>query len=243
MQDLIQFTEQLKKISPNTIEESILEQLIIKINKFELEHADAIKEQDHLIENIEKKKYLKNPKFKLYEQGNQGVSRTLVAKVKFPFHFKGERKKPRNINVFLGTTKRYPGGVDDKQLAKDAPKIIRDYFATTSPDFQVDNKLIESMEKKLKVFRYWKEKANELDLRFNPVFTVASSTNANNVRIYVANVKWGYPTTKNITPKKYLSCYLGVAKYYGDNPKKEDFVDKVKEFIRDKAPLVIDPPI
>lgn len=243
MTDLLEFTRKLKKIGTKAIDETLLEQIKLRMNSFESEHDDAIREQDHLIENIEKKKYLKNPKFKLYEQGNQGVNRTLVAKVKFPYHFKGERKKGRNINIFLGTTKSYPGGVGDRNLIGDAPSKIRDYFAKSAPDFKVDHKLIEGLEKELKLYRYWKEKVRELELRLNPSFTVASSTNANNVRIFIANVKWGYPTLKSSTPRKYLSCYLGVAKYYGDEPKKEVFRDRVRQFIEDRAPLVLDPPL
>lgn len=243
MTDLLDFTRKLKKINTKAIDETLSEQIQLRINRFESEHADAIREQDHLIENIEKEKYLKSPRFKLYEQGNQGINRTLVAKVKFPFHFKGEKKKSRNINVFLGTTKRYPDGIEDRNLITDAPSIIRDYFAKSAPDFKVDHKLIEGMEKELRLYRYWKEKVRELELRFNPSFTVASSTNASNVRIYLANVKWGYPTLKSSAPRKYLSCYLGVAKYYKDDPKKEVFKDRVKQFIEDNSPLVLDPPI
>lgn len=243
MTDLLEFTQKIKNLGAKAIDKTLLEQIKFKINKFEDEHADAIRVEDRLIENMQKRKYLKSPDFKLYEQKNKGLNKTLVAKVKFPFHFKGERKKSRNINVFLGTTKRYPDSIDDENLATDAPSIVRDYFVKSAPDFKVDIKLIEKLKKELILYRYWKEKIHELELRLNPSFTVARSTNANNVNIYIANVKWGYPTLKSRTPKKYLSCYLGVVKNYGDDPKKEVFKDKVRQFIENRSPVVLDPPL
>jgi len=59
MADLLEFTRKLKKIGTKAIDETLLEQIKLRMNSFESEHDDAIREQDHLIENIEKKKYLK----------------------------------------------------------------------------------------------------------------------------------------------------------------------------------------
>lgn len=238
---LVEFSKILKKLDPDALL-AMYEPIISIIKTFEKEYSHVIQQQDFLFDNLAKNEFLKNPKHKLYLQGNNGKSKTIVAKVNFPFYFKGKKSK-KNINVFLGTTKKYPNGIEDEQLIKDAPITIREYFANVTPDFDVDVKLITKHQKELILYRYWKEKLIELQLRTEPVFTIARSANANKVNIYVANVKWGYKTLMSKDPKKYLSCYLGVAKNYREFPKHEEVRHIVKEYIKNKAPLVNDIPL
>lgn len=238
---IIKYSKKLKGFNSDSLL-FLLEPIKAVINSFEKKYSHVIQQQDFLFDNQAKNEFLKSPKYRLYLQGNKGHSKTIVTKVNFPFYFKGE-KTQKYINIFLGTTKKYPNGLEDEQLVRDAPETIRKYFEKTAPDFEINFDLIKKHQKELHLYRYWKEKIKELELRTEPVFAITSSTNATNVNIYVANVKWGYPTLTSVEPKKYLSCYLGVAKNYKEKPKPEDVKQIIKDFIKSKAPLVNDIPL
>lgn len=238
---LVEFSNKLKKLPPEAIL-SITKIIEDVIQEFEKEYADVIKQQDLLFANQTKKDFFKNLNYRLYLQGVTGIAKTIVAKVGFPF-YTGDKISKKHINVFLGTTKKYPDGLDDKQLIKDAPKIIQKYFENKIPDFNINLDLIDEYKKELILYRYWKEKIKELQLRTNPIYNITTSTNANNVNSYIANVKWGYPTLTSREPKKYMTTYLGTVNSYQGKPEPEDVKDIIKSHIQKRAPFVNDIPI
>lgn len=239
---LVEFSNKLKKLPPEAIL-SITKIIEDVIQEFEKEYADVIKQQDLLFANQTKKDFFKNLKYRIYLQDSStGIAKTIVAKVGFPFYSEDKISK-KHINVFLGTTKKYPDGLDDEQLIKDAPKIIQKYFENKVPDFNINLDLIDEYKKELILYRYWKEKIKELQLRTNPKYTISTSTNATNVDSYVANVKWGYPTLTSREPKKYISTYLGTVNSYQGKLEPKDVKEIIKLSIQKKAPFVNDIPI
>jgi hypothetical protein len=84
-------------------------------------------------DKIEELKYRINPPFTLSVIKNRQTNKSIVAKVKWTYKFKGEYKKNPYISVYIGSLEQYPKGLKDSNLYYDVPKKIQEYLNKICP--------------------------------------------------------------------------------------------------------------
>jgi hypothetical protein len=57
----------------------------------------------------------------------------ILAKVKWPYLFKGRIKSPPYISIHLGSLKKYPKGIQDPELLSIIPSKIQSYINEVAP--------------------------------------------------------------------------------------------------------------
>lgn len=105
------------------------------------ESRKSIEDFLYLTNKLEELKYRLNPSYSLSIANSKNEEKTyILAKVKWPYLFKGKPKSPPYINVHIGTLKRYPLGLKDPNLIYEAPSIIQSYLRKISPiEFKKEN--------------------------------------------------------------------------------------------------------
>ncbi len=94
----------------------------------------AVEDYLYLTNKIEEIEYRLNPKYTLsvvnQKDGDIGY---ILAKVKWPYLFKGRIKSPPYISVHLGSLKKYPKGINDPELLSSATRKIQAYINEVAP--------------------------------------------------------------------------------------------------------------
>jgi hypothetical protein len=236
--------EQLKK--DNTYLSLINPYLEIEISKFELNNSQSISNYDKWIMNSQKENYLLHPIYTLHEVKNRESANTIVAKVKWIYDIKGVIGKSKVISVFIASTSKFPKGLKDKELLKNAPIIIKEYFNKVSPPFEIDQNDIEQNKAEVELYYYIKNKQPEIKARLEPNFYLSKNKNQNNFERIIANVKWGFPSPNSDKPKRYITLYLGNNKlHYKDlkaDKTKSDFASTVSDLLNKQIPFEFNPP-
>ncbi len=64
----------------------------------------------------------------------------ILAKVKWPYIFKGRIKYPPYISIHLGSLRKYPKGIEDTELLNEVPRKIQTYIDEVAPvELKKDN--------------------------------------------------------------------------------------------------------
>ena len=236
--------EQLKK--DNTYLSLLNPFLEIEITKFELNNSHSILNYDRWIMNAQKENYLQQPIYTLHEIKNRESANTIVAKVKWIYDIKGVIGKSKVISVFIASTSKFPKGLKDKELLKNAPNIIKEYFNKVSPPFEIDHNDLEQNKEEVELYYYIKNKQPEIKARLEPNFYLSKNKNQNNFERIIANVKWGFPTPNSEKPKRYITLYLGNNKLHykdlKDENVKNEFTSMVSDMLYKQIPFDFNPP-
>lgn len=98
------------------------------------ESRKSIEDFLYLTSKLEELKYRLNPSYSLSIANPKNEEKAyILAKVKWPYLFKGKLKSPPYINVHVGTLKKYPLGLQDPNLLYEVPSIIQSYLRKISP--------------------------------------------------------------------------------------------------------------
>ena len=98
------------------------------------ENRRIIEDYLYLTNKLNEIDYRLNPKYTLSVVNRKDVNKGyILAKVKWPFLFKGRIKSPPYISVHIGSLKRYPKGVNDPELLSIVDKKIKDYINEVAP--------------------------------------------------------------------------------------------------------------
>ena len=217
-----------------------------EISKFELTNSYSILNYDKWIMNTQKENYLQHPIYTLHEVKNRESANTIVAKVKWKYDIKGVIGKSKVISVFIASTSKFPKGLKDKELLKNAPIIIKEYFNKVSPPFEIDQNDIEQNKAEVELYYYIKNKQPEIKARLEPNFYLSINKNQSNFERMIANVKWGFPSPNSDKPKRYITLYLGNNKlHYKDlkaDKTKSDFASTVSDLLNKQIPFEFNPP-
>jgi hypothetical protein len=217
------------------------------ISNFEKNNSYSIMNYAKWTMNFQKENYLQKPNYTLHEVKNRESANTIVAKVKWIYDIKGVIGKTKVISVFIASTSKYPKGLNDKKLLKNAPIIINEYFNKVSPQLDIDRIDLEKNKADVELYYYVKSKIPEFKARLEPNFYLSKSINKNNFERIIANVKWGFPIQNSEKPKRYITLYLGKYKPDHKDLKDEDIKNKFKSKVIDllfkQVPLDFDPPI
>jgi hypothetical protein len=88
----------------------------------------------YLTNKIEEIEYRLNPKYTLSVVNQKDIDKGyILAKVKWPYLFKGRIKSPPYISVHLGSLKKYPKGIKDPQLLSSVTSKIQAYINEVAP--------------------------------------------------------------------------------------------------------------
>ena len=217
-----------------------------EISKFELNNKNLILNYDKWIINAQKENYLKNPIYTLHEVKNRESANTIVAKVKWIYDIKGVIGKSKVISVFIASTSKFPKGLNDKKLLKNAPNIIKEYFDKVSPPFIIDLNDIEKNKSEIELYYYIKNKQPEIKARLEPNFYLSKNKNQSNFERIIANVKWGFSIPNSDKTKRYITLYLGNNKLHykdlKDENVKNEFTSMVSDLLNKQVPFEFNPP-
>ena len=101
----------------------------------------VIEDYLYLTNKLEEINYRLNPKYTLsvvnQTDNDKGY---ILAKVKWPYLFKGRIKTPPYISIHLGSIKKYPKGLQDPELLSIIPTKIQSYINEVAPvELKKDN--------------------------------------------------------------------------------------------------------
>jgi hypothetical protein len=101
----------------------------------------VIEDYLYLTNKLSEMDYRLNPTYTLSVVNQTDIDKgNILAKVKWPYLFKGRKKYPPYISIHLGTLKKYPKGIQDPELLKEAPRKIQSYIDEVAPvELQKDN--------------------------------------------------------------------------------------------------------
>ena len=87
---------------------------------------------------IEELEYRYNPQFNLvYAKTNENYD-SILAKVKWNYPYKGEKRKKEFITVFISSTKKFPKGLDEPTIEDFAREKIYELFYKNAPIELID---------------------------------------------------------------------------------------------------------
>jgi hypothetical protein len=98
------------------------------------ESSKIIEDYLYLTSKLEEIKYRLNPTYTLSVVNKKDIDKGyILAKVKWPYLFKGRIKSPPYISVHLGSLKKYPKGILEPELLHQAPIKIKAYIDEVAP--------------------------------------------------------------------------------------------------------------
>lgn len=98
------------------------------------ENRNIIEDYLYLTNKINEIDYRLNPKYTLSVVNKKDIDKGyILAKVKWPFLFKGRIKSPPYISVHIGSLKKYPKGIEDPELLNAVTRKIQDYINEVAP--------------------------------------------------------------------------------------------------------------
>jgi hypothetical protein len=217
-----------------------------EISKFELNNSQSILNYDKWIMNAQKENYLQHPIYTLHEVKNRESANSIVAKVKWKYDIKGVIGKSKVISVFIASTSKFPKGLKDKELLKNTPIIIKDYFNKVSPPFDIDQNDLDQKKLEVELYYYLKNKQPEIKARLEPNFYLSKNKNQSNFERIIASVKWGFPIPNSDKTKRYITLYMGNNKLHykdlKDENVKNEFISLVSDMLYKQIPFDFNPP-
>jgi hypothetical protein len=217
-----------------------------EISKFELNNSQSILNYDKWIMNAQKENYLQHPIYTLHEVKNRESANSIVAKVKWKYDIKGVIGKSKVISVFIASTSKFPKGLKEKELLKNTPIIIKDYFNKVSPPFEIDQNDLDQKKLEIELYYYIKNKQPEIKARLEPNFYLSKNKNQSNFERIIANVKWGFQIPNSDKTKRYITLYMGNNKLHykdlKDENVKNEFTSLVSDMLYKQIPFDFNPP-
>lgn len=130
MKDYSKFIGVFGSASTDTIKSLMEEELKALITK----NNEVINDYFYLTSKIEEINYRQSPSYTLSVVNKKDIDKGyILAKVKWPYMFKGRIKTPPYISIHLGSLKKYPKGVNDPNLQSDIHTIIQNYLNEYAP--------------------------------------------------------------------------------------------------------------
>lgn len=119
---------------------SLMEEELKKL----LDHSNnrkVIEDYLYLTNKLEEINYRLNPNYTLSVVNQTDIDKGyILAKVKWPYLFKGRIKSPPYISIHLGSLKKYPKGIQDTELLSVIQSKIQSYINEVAPvELKKDN--------------------------------------------------------------------------------------------------------
>jgi hypothetical protein len=101
----------------------------------------VIEDYLYLTNKLAEMDYRLNPNYTLSVVNQTDINKGyILAKVKWPYLFKGRIKYPPYISIHLGSLKKYPKGIQDPELLSIIPSKIQSYIDEVAPvELKKDN--------------------------------------------------------------------------------------------------------
>jgi hypothetical protein len=94
----------------------------------------VIEDYLYLTNKLAEMDYRLNPNYTLSVVNQTDIDKGyILAKVKWPYLFKGRIKYPPYISIHLGSLKKYPKGIQDPELLSIIPSKIQSYIDEVAP--------------------------------------------------------------------------------------------------------------
>lgn len=103
------------------------------LNNFYENNKVVIETYNFWKEKIEELHYRLNYTYKLSVVKNRDSDKSILARVKWRFKYKGEYRKPAYIGVYIGSLKDYPKGLKEHNIDEVAKLKIDEYFEKKIP--------------------------------------------------------------------------------------------------------------
>ena len=84
-------------------------------------------------EKIDELHYRLNYTYKLSVVKNRDANKSILARVKWQYKYKGEYRKPAYIGVYIGSLKDFPKGLNENNIDEVAKLKIEEYFKNKIP--------------------------------------------------------------------------------------------------------------
>jgi hypothetical protein len=132
MRDYSKYIEVFSDKATETIRDMIKEELNTLMkddNKRKL-----IEDYLYLTNKLSEMDYRLNPNYTLSVVNQTDIDKGyILAKVKWPYLFKGRIKYPPYISIHLGSLKKYPKGIQDTELLNEVSRKIQSYIDEIAP--------------------------------------------------------------------------------------------------------------
>ena len=96
-------------------------------------YKDIIEFYNFYNDKIKELEYRVNPQFILVHAKREEPYDKILAKVKWVYNFKGEKRNQEFITIFISSTKKFPKGLEDPQLESYTREKIYQYFYKNAP--------------------------------------------------------------------------------------------------------------
>ena len=127
------FRGYLNNPTQSEIDSVLLPMSIIAFNKFCNNNKQVLETYNFWKEKIEELKYRLDFTYKLSVVKNRDADKSILARVKWQFKYKGEYRKPAYIGVYIGSLKDFPKGMEEHNIDEVAKFKIEEYFAKKIP--------------------------------------------------------------------------------------------------------------
>jgi hypothetical protein len=123
--------------------ETIRDLMKEELNKLmeENNNRKVIEDYLYLTNKLAEMDYRLNPNYTLSVVNQTDIDKGyILAKVKWPYIFKGRIKYPPYISIHLGSLRKYPKGIEDTELLNEVPRKIQTYIDEVAPvELKKDN--------------------------------------------------------------------------------------------------------
>jgi hypothetical protein len=123
--------------------ETIRDLMKEELNKLmeEKNNRKVIEDYLYLTNKLVEMDYRLNPNYTLSVVNQTDIDKGyILAKVKWPYFFKGRIKYPPYISIHLGSLKKYPKGIGDTELLNEVQRKIQTYIDEVAPvELKKDN--------------------------------------------------------------------------------------------------------
>ena len=106
---------------------------MIAFNDFCKNNKQVIETYNFWKEKIEELHYRLNYTYTLSVVKNRDDNKSILARVKWQFKYKGEYRKPAYIGVYIGSLKDFPKGLEENNIDEVAKSKIEEYFSNKIP--------------------------------------------------------------------------------------------------------------
>jgi hypothetical protein len=120
----------------NKATETIRDLMKEELSKFMEDESNrkVIEDYLYLTNKLSEMDYRLNPNYTLSVVNQTDIDKGyILAKVKWPYLFKGRIKSPPYISIHLGSLKRYPKGIIDTDLLNSVSSKIQAYINEVAP--------------------------------------------------------------------------------------------------------------
>lgn len=123
--------------------ETIRDLMRVELNNLmeDSNNRKVIEDYLYLTNKLSEMDYRLNPNYTLSVVNQTDIDKGyILAKVKWPYLFKGRIKYPPYISIHLGSLKKYPKGIQDTELLNEVAKKIQAYIDEVAPvELKKDN--------------------------------------------------------------------------------------------------------